>query len=228
MNSDLFPPQDRWKAMAVFTLAPLIGTAIGPIIGGFLTQYVSWHWCFYVVSIFGAAVQLVSFFLLRETYGPVILKRKCARLRKETGNQNLYTEYDEMSSLALIHKNLIRPLRLLATQPIVQVLSLYLAYLNGILYLMVATFPSVWTNIYHESVSIGSLNYLSLTLGMAIATQLGTRLADRAYKRLCAKNGGVARPEFRLPVLVVGSSIVPIGLLWYGWSARPSIHWIMP
>ncbi|GFF71893.1 uncharacterized transporter C1529.01 [Aspergillus lentulus] len=228
INSDLFPPQDRWKAMAVFTLAPLLGTAIGPITGGFLVQYESWPWCFYVVSIAAAVVQLAAFFLLRETYGPVLLRRKCARMRRITGNLNLYTEYDGMSSTALLHKNLIRPFRLLATQPIIQVLSLYLAYLNGILYLMVATFPDVWTTIYHESESIGSLNYLSLTVGMAIAMQLGTRIADRVYQRLRASNGGVARPEFRLPILCAGACIVPAGLFWYGWSARQSIHWIMP
>lgn len=183
---------------------------------------------FYVVSIAAAVMQLAAFLLLRETYGPVLLRRKCARMRKTTGNPDLYTEYDGMSSTALLHKNLIRPFRLLATQPIIQVLSLYLAYLNGILYLMVATFPDVWTTIYHESESIGSLNYLSLTVGMTIAMQLGTRIAGRVYQRLCANNGGVARPEFRLPILCAGACIVPIGLFWYGWSARQSIHWIMP
>ncbi|KAF7125887.1 hypothetical protein CNMCM5793_002246 [Aspergillus hiratsukae] len=212
MNSDLFPPQDRWKAMAVFTLAPLLGTAVGPITGGFLVQYESWPWCFYVVSIAAAVVQIAAFFLLRETYGPVLLRRKCARMRKITGNLNLYTDYDGMSSTALLHQNFIRPFRLLATQPIIQVLSLYLAYLNGILYLMVATFPDVWTTVYHESESIASLNYISLTVGMAIAMQLGTRIADRVYQRLRANNGGVARPEFRLPILCAGACIVPVGL----------------
>jgi hypothetical protein len=93
---------------------------------------------------------------------------------------------------------------------------------------MVATFPDVWTGIYHESVSIGSLNYLSMTIGMAIATQCGVRFADKIYQRLKAKNNGDARPEFRLPMLCIVALVVPVGLFWYGWSARPSIHWIMP
>ncbi|KNG91061.1 putative MFS transporter [Aspergillus nomiae NRRL 13137] len=109
-----------------------------------------------------------------------------------------------------------------------QVLSLYLAYLNGILYLMVATFPDVWAGIYHESVSIGSLNYLSMTVGLTIATQFGVRFSDRIYKRLRAKNNGESKPEFRLPTLCAVAVVVPIGLFWYGWSARTSIHWIMP
>ncbi|KNG91035.1 hypothetical protein ANOM_000758 [Aspergillus nomiae NRRL 13137] len=36
MNSDLFDAHERGKAIAVFTLAPLVGTAIGPITGGFV------------------------------------------------------------------------------------------------------------------------------------------------------------------------------------------------
>lgn len=117
---------------------------------------------------------------------------------------------------------------LLGTQPIVQVWSLYCAYLYGILYLLIATFPNVWTDTYGETVSIGSLNYISLFVGMGIASQLGTRLADRYYKKLCEENGGQGRPEFRLPVLIIWTFMVPVGLFWYGWSARSSIHWIMP
>ncbi|KAE8163711.1 major facilitator superfamily domain-containing protein [Aspergillus tamarii] len=226
MNSDLFEAHERGKAIAVFTLAPLIGTAIGPITGGFVVQYVSWRWCFYVISIAIAAIQIVGLILLRETYGPVLLKRKAAQLRKSTQNQNLHTENDR--AFTNLKHNLIRPFRLLTTQPIIQVLSLYLAYLNGILYLMVATFPDVWTGIYHESVSIGSLNYLSMTIGLAIATQFGVRFADRIYQRLRAKNNGQPKPEFRLPMLCAIAIVVPIGLFWYGWSARRSIHWIMP
>ncbi|OGM48423.1 MFS transporter [Aspergillus bombycis] len=227
MNSDLFGAHERGKAIVVFTLAPLIGTAIGPITGGFVGQYVSWRWCFYVISIAIAAVQIVGLILLRETYGPVLLKRKAASLRKSTQNPDLHTEHDGASTHDL-KGNLIRPFRLLTTQPIIQVLSLYLAYLNGILYLMVATFPDVWTGIYHESVSIGSLNYLSMTVGLAIATQFGVRFSDRLYQRLRAKNNGEPKPEFRLPMLCAIAVVVPIGLFWYGWSARTSIHWIMP
>ncbi|KAE8135383.1 major facilitator superfamily domain-containing protein [Aspergillus pseudotamarii] len=226
MNSDLFEAHERGKAIAVFTLAPLIGTAIGPITGGFVVQYVSWRWCFYVISIAIAAIQIVGLILLRETYGPVLLKRKAARLRKSTQNPDLHTEHDRASTH--LTTNLIRPFRLLTTQPIIQVLSLYLAYLNGILYLMVATFPDVWTGIYHESVSIGSLNYLSMTVGLTIATQFGVRFADKIYQRLRAKNNGQPKPEFRLPMLCAVAVVVPIGLFWYGWSARTSIHWIMP
>ncbi len=228
INADLFRPHERGQAIAVYTVAPLVGVAVGPIAGGFLVQYTSWPWCFYVVSIAGGAVQVLGLPFFRETYAPVVLQRRCKRLRKRTKNLALYTQHDSVSLPQLLHTSLIRPFKLLGTQPIVQVWSLYCAYLYGILYLLIATFPTVWTDYYGESVSIGSLNYMSLFVGMGIASQLGTRLADRYYRKLCAENGGQSRPEFRLPVLTVGAVLVPIGLFWYGWSARPSVHWIVP
>ncbi|KAF8867034.1 putative MFS transporter [Acephala macrosclerotiorum] len=228
INGDLFRPHERGKAVAIYTLAPLLGTIIGPIAGGFLVQYVSWRWCFYIVSVASAAVQVFGFVIFRETYAPVLIQRRCKKLRISTGNKDLYTAYDSIAFSTLLRNSCIRPFKLLLTQPIIQVLSLYIAYLNGILYLMVATFPDVWTNIYGESASIGSLNYIALSVGMAIAIQFGTRLADKFYKKLVERNNGVGHPEFRLPVMILGAMIVPVGLFWYAWSARKSIHWIMP
>ncbi|KOC12561.1 hypothetical protein AFLA70_215g002441 [Aspergillus flavus AF70] len=117
MNSDLLEAHDRGEAIAVFTLAPLIGTAIGPITGGFVVQYVSWRWCFYVISIAIVTIQIIGLILLRETYGPVLLKRKAARLRKSNQNPDLHTEHDRTSTH--LKTNLIRPFCLLTTQPII-------------------------------------------------------------------------------------------------------------
>ncbi|KAF6220568.1 hypothetical protein HO133_003001 [Letharia lupina] len=214
INADLFRPHERGQAIAVYTLAPLVGVVVGPIAGGFLVQYTSWRWCFYVVSIAGGAVQVFGFPFFRETYAPVLLQRRCKRSRKSTQNPDLYTQNDRVSLSQLLRTSLIRPFMLLGTQPIVQVWSLYCAYLYGILYLLIATFPNVWTDTYGETVSIGSLNYISLFVGMGIASQLGTRLADRYYKKLCEENGGQGRPEFRLPVLIIGAFMVPVGLFW--------------
>jgi len=46
--------------------------------------------------------------------------------------------------------------------------------------------------------------------------------------KLADKNGGVGKPEMRIPALFFGSFFVPVGLFWYGWSAQAKLHWIMP
>ena len=99
INADLFRPHERGQTIAVYTLAPLVGVAVGPFAGGFLVQYTSWPWCFYVVSIAGGAVQVFGFPFFRETYAPVLLQRECKRLRKSTQNPGLYTRHDSVALL---------------------------------------------------------------------------------------------------------------------------------
>ncbi|KAG1817662.1 major facilitator superfamily domain-containing protein [Suillus subaureus] len=41
------------------------------------------------------------------------------------------------------------------------------------------------------------------------------------------KNGGKGKPEMRVPVVILGSLIVPVGLCWYGWSAQTQTHFMM-
>ena len=48
-------PQDRGKAFGVFGTVAVGGGAVGLILGGVLTQYLSWRWCMYVNVLFAAA-----------------------------------------------------------------------------------------------------------------------------------------------------------------------------
>lgn len=106
--------------------------------GGYLTQYVSWRWIFWTVSIADAVVQILAFLFLPETYRPKILKNKAKRLRKETGNKEFHTEVEAkgMTWAQLMTKSLARPMIMLLTQPTVQITGLYRAYLYGLMYLV--------------------------------------------------------------------------------------------
>lgn len=46
---------------------------------------------------------------------------------------------------------LVRPPRLLATQPIIMSIAAYMAYLSGLVHLVLPTFPGLWKGVYHES-----------------------------------------------------------------------------
>lgn len=228
--SDCFRAEQRGRALSIYSLAPLLGPAIGPIAGGFISQNTTWRWCFYSTSIFTALVQCFGLFFLQETYAPKLLQWKRDRLRKETGNMALHTEFDspDRTLAATISTAMQRPFRLLATQPIVQVLAIYMAYLYGLAYLMLSTFPILWTERYGMSVGAGSLNFISMGIGFFLGTQITAPINDMLYRRLKKRNHGVGKPEFRVPLMIPASVLVPIGLFWYGWSAQAKLHWIMP
>ncbi|KAF3401926.1 Efflux pump vrtL [Penicillium rolfsii] len=230
--SDCFKPEERGKSIAIYSLAPLLGPALGPIAGGFIAENTSWRWVFYSVSIADGLIQLMGLFFLRETYGPRILRDRAKRIRKETGDSTWQTEAEmQKKTLAqVLRTSLIRPFRLLLTQSIVQVVACYMAYVYGIMYLVLSTFPSLWTGeaYYNESIGIGGLNYISLGLGFWLGSQICAPLNDRIYRRLKARNNGVGRPEFRVPLLGVAAFLVPSGLFIYGWTAQTHCHWIAP
>ncbi|KAL8700614.1 MAG: hypothetical protein Q9201_005356 [Fulgogasparrea decipioides] len=228
--SDCWLPEQRGKAMGIYSLAPLLGPAVGPIAGGFITEATTWRWIFWATCIADILIQILGLFFLQETYAPTLLKRKAERLRKETGNEKLYTEFDnpDQSLFKKLKISTIRPFRLLGTQPIVQLIAVYMAYLFGLCYLILSTFPGLWEGVYHESVGIGGLNYISLGVGFTLGSQISARVNDIIYRRLKAKNNSIGKPEFRIPAMFVSSPLIPIGLFWYGWSAQAHTHWIMP
>ena len=228
--ADCFTADQRGRAISIYSLMPLLGPAIGPVAGGFISENTTWRWCFWSVSLFTVFVQAFGFFNLRETWPPKILGDKAAKMRKETNNTAWHTEWEtpDRTLPKVLRTSLTRPFILIGTQPIVQVLACYMAYLYGLMYLMLATFPSLWEDQYGESVGIGGLNYISLGLGFFAGTQTCAPLNDAIYRKLKAKNGGVGKPEFRAPLMVPGALLVPIGLFIYGWSAQYHVFWLVP
>ncbi|CAK1367608.1 unnamed protein product [Cercospora beticola] len=122
------------------------------------------------------------------------------------------------------------PIQIFATQPIIQVLTVYLAYVYGIAYLLLASFPTLWTSpqYYSESNGIAGLNYISIAAGLLVGSLVAAPLNDVIFSRLTARNKGVSIPESRVPLMIPGSIMVPLGLLWYGWTAETRMHWVLP
>jgi DHA2 family multidrug resistance protein len=46
--ADTFPPEKRGQAFALFGVAVVVAPVVGPTLGGWLSDNVSWHWCFLI------------------------------------------------------------------------------------------------------------------------------------------------------------------------------------
>lgn len=49
--ADVFIPQERGGAMAIFAMGPLLGPVIGPVAGGYLSEAAGWRWIFWLITI---------------------------------------------------------------------------------------------------------------------------------------------------------------------------------
>jgi MFS transporter, DHA2 family, multidrug resistance protein len=61
----IYPREKHGYAMAIFSTGAMMGPIIGPTLGGWLTEYVGWRWCFYINLPFGALVALGIFAFIR-------------------------------------------------------------------------------------------------------------------------------------------------------------------
>jgi DHA2 family multidrug resistance protein len=66
---ETFPPKERGLASGIFSLGVIIGPSIGPVMGGYIVDNMSWQWIFYVNIPIGLMAALLSFIYLRPTKG---------------------------------------------------------------------------------------------------------------------------------------------------------------
>ncbi|KAF2022377.1 MFS general substrate transporter [Aaosphaeria arxii CBS 175.79] len=225
MLGELWRPEERGKAFAVYMTAPLLGPALGPICGAFISEGTDWRWIFWITSIASGVATIVAVLFLPETYEPVLRRRKFNLRRKASP---LSTDKDQAHFLQVMQTNLQRPFRMLATQPIVQLLAIFMALLYGNMFLFLFIYPKLWIDSYGQSIRISSLNYISAAVGYVSGVGIAGHLNDRIYVILKARNNGKGKPEYRVPAMIIGTLLVPIGLLWWGWSGEAKLHWIMP
>lgn len=173
---------------------------------------------------------VVSLLFLRETYAPVLLERKAARLRKETGNPALRSKlHIDITIAEKMTQAIAKPMQLLFTAPIVTMMSLYLAVAYAILYLLISTFTEVYEEQYHFSQGDVGLTFVPSGVGMMIGVSIFGTLTDRIIKNRQRK-GLELKPEHRLnPFMTIPCGVVmPLGLFIYGWGTDKGVHWIVP
>lgn len=230
--SDLFSVEQRGRAMALWSLGPLVGPVAGPIIGGFVGQRLGWRWVFWVLAITAGVVTVGIELLNQETYAPVLIARKTKRLRSQLRRSDLRSFYDKPGSdvlpIAALRLALKRPFVLFFKSPIVFLLSMYLSLIYGLLYLFFTTIAPVFQTQYGFSPELSGLAYLGIGLGFFLGLGIFSLTSDSMVIRLRSRNNGQFEPEMRLPLVIFFAMVLPISFFWYGWSVDKKTHWIVP
>ena len=175
------------------------------------------------------AVSVAIMLFLRESYAYVILQRKTSRLQKETGNPHLRSALDTgKNPKELFTFCIFRAIKMLFLSPIIFLMSVYLATVYAYLYLIFTTFPRVFIKEYGFSLRNAGLAHLGSALGCIIGLLLCGAVSDRLVIALSKRNGGTAKPEYRLPIMFIGALILLVGLFMYAWTAGKKLHWMFP
>ncbi|KAK5630312.1 hypothetical protein RRF57_006027 [Xylaria bambusicola] len=209
---DISTEETRALVLSLWSIAPLNGPVTGPVIGGFVYQYLGWQWNNWLILILAGAASL-SMLGTSETYAPAILKAKAARKRKETNDDRWWTRYDlNLSPFDLVKLNLTRPFILFFTEPILWFFNLWISIVQ------------------HRGWSPG-LTGLSF-VGIGIGTTIGI-LGEPIWRRVINSHPvdpetGRRPPEATARILAIGSILTPIGQLVFSWTSLPPTHWAIP
>lgn len=229
--SDMFDNRFRGVAITVFSLTVFMGPLLAPFIGGFVVDsYLGWRWTQYLVAIMASAALILDVFFLDETYPPIVLIEKAAELRRRTRNWGIHAKQEEIEVdfRELVSKNFSRPIKILISEPIVLLLSIYMAFIYGLLYLFMTAYPIVFQQIHGFNKGVGGLPYFGMAIGELIAGIFIIAMQPSYNKKLEANNN-IPVPEWRLPPAIIGGISFSAGLFWFGWSGyRADIHWIVP
>jgi DHA1 family multidrug resistance protein-like MFS transporter len=207
--ADIYSNENRGLAVAAFSATVFMGPMLAPFVGGFFTiSYLGWRWTEYISSFMGFSAFILALFFLDETYPPLILVGKAAELRILTKNWGIHAKQEEIEVdlKELVVKNVGRPLRILFTEPIVLVVSIYMAFIYGILYTFLTAYALVSQGVYGMNPGVGGLPYFGLVTSEIIAFIIIVLMNPSYVKKLKANNN-IPVPEWRLPLVMVGAPV---------------------
>jgi DHA1 family multidrug resistance protein-like MFS transporter len=214
--ADIFDNTYRGVAISLYALTVFGGPFSAPFTGGFIaSSYLGWRWTLYIPSFLSFANGGISFFFLRETYAPCILVEKAAALRRQTNNWGIRAQHEmvEVDSRELVEKYFTRPLRMLVTEPIVLLVSLYMSFIYGLVYCLLEAYPYVFEEIYGMAPGVSGLPFIGLLIGQLLAISF-ILSQHGAYVKKLVKNNNMPVPEWRLVPTLFGAPIFAAGIFW--------------
>ncbi|CAI0653760.1 unnamed protein product, partial [Colletotrichum noveboracense] len=220
--ADIFKIEERGKALALWNLPVLLGPAIGPLVGSYLAAATSWRWNLWFLAIAMSANLVATAVFLRESHLPTLLKRKArtqdkAREDHAPGNSSEFSSQPRLKTFtSAITSAIGRPSRLLFLSPFVFLLSVLAASNYGYIYIMFTTMSSTFVERYETFDERNVvLTYLAFGIDNVSGNIVLSVISDRIVRRGAARTGTM-KPEYRLPPLLPGNLLVPVGLLLYG------------
>lgn len=155
--ADMFEPDNQQYAVAFIVLSSVGGSVVGPIAGGFIQQYLSWHWNFWIQLILGVIVQVIHFVFVPETRTSILLDKEAKRRRK-AGETNIYGP-GELKEQRLNFKEVltvwVRPFEMFVREPIVLCLSLLSGFSDALIFTFLESFTPVYEQWGFGTVAIG-------------------------------------------------------------------------
>jgi hypothetical protein len=185
------------------------------------------RWIFYI-STMVAIISVGALLATKESRATTLLQRRLKAVSNETGNDALHIENpDHVPDLQFfVRVILLRPLRLLMTEPIVFLVSAISGTAFALIYLFTEALGIIY-GYYGFSDDQASLAFTPIGIGFLCS--IFTRIYDHHVAARFAKRNRIMLPEDKLTGFAIAAPAFAIGLWWFAWSIPPmvSVPWIV-
>ncbi|TGO12638.1 hypothetical protein BTUL_0085g00090 [Botrytis tulipae] len=156
------------------------------------------------MSIFNNFLTLVGYYVIRESYTSVLLRRKAKSEAMSTPNSKRTFKIQYWQELfPPLSVRIARPFQILIRRPVIQLITFAFGAGFGIYTILISTFATIYIERYiNQRPSLYCNCYC-----------------------LSNKNYNHGRPEFRVPYSIDGAILMPIGLFLYSWMAEITGPW---
>ncbi|KAF2705484.1 citrinin biosynthesis transporter CtnC [Pleomassaria siparia CBS 279.74] len=226
--ADLWDPIPRAYAICIFAAGGFAGPVAGPIAGGFITQsHLGWRWTSWITLIMAGLFGAIGLLVVPETSAARILQTRAARLRKETGDESIRAKADaqKLTFETIMTVYLVRPFKMIVQEPILALLTAYMSFLYGIVYLLFEAYPISFMEERHWSLGVSALPFTAFIVGIVLGAAVIAYSTATNFTKSYNKHGK-SIPEERLPPMIVGAICLPVGLFWFAWTSNPNIIWV--
>lgn len=222
--------------MLVWMIRLILGPAVGPIAGGFIDQYLSWRWIFYISAMVGGAVLLADIFLLSETLyrrnneinaTSTSEKFKQFLQRVKFNPVSQWTQRIVCSNNPTPYFQQFTVLNLLL-RPEVALVCFAQSVIFGWFYMLVTVLTPTYVERFNFPTGYIGLLFIAAAIGNLSGSVVAGFVSDSVYARQRRKNNGVAKTEARLLPVYIGIPFLVAGMLLYGWLLYANVHWFAP
>ena len=230
--ADFWSSEVRGIAVCIFAIATFVGPAVAPIVGTFIVEsYLGWRWTLYLTAIMAFFMFILGVIFYQETYPSAILSKRAANKRYTTGNFAWHHKSEEkpfkISDVLTVY--IKRPIEMLWREPIVLFLTIYVSFVYAILYLLLSAIPIAFIERGWRP-TIATLPFLSIIIGVFVAAAIIIGF-NPYYMREMKRNNGRPVPRARLPPMIIGGFVFPIGFFIFAWTAdydHAKVFWLVP
>ncbi|CCH60790.1 hypothetical protein TBLA_0D02900 [Henningerozyma blattae CBS 6284] len=225
--ADMFPSETRGRAIAFFAYAPYCGPVFGPLVNGFISISTRRMDLIFWVNMAFAGAMWIIVALIPETFAPVILKKRAAKLRKETGNPKIMTEQEAqgIEFSAMMKDCVIRPLYFAVTEPVLDLTCFYVCLIYSLLYAFFFAFPVIFGELYDYKDNLVGLMLIPILIGASLALAT-TFYCENVYLAIIRKRKPT--PEDRLLGAMIGAPFAAAALWILGATSYKHIIWVGP